>query len=127
MALPLFVDPRLRVAPSLIHGRGVFARVDIPEGTLLDEGLGDDYPATLDQLHRRDVIYVAGQLVGFTGHTWSDYLNHGTPAVSYQLRNGEAVAVATRDIEAGEELLLDYRTALHPDDPVLAEVLGAPR
>jgi uncharacterized protein len=100
----------LEIKESPIHGRGVFATVRIPKGTLVEEIKGkpqrySKIPTAL--LLRRgmevskDVYIVPAE--GSVG--W--FLNHSeTPNCTYDISTREIRA--TKDILRGEELTIDY-------------------
>lgn len=126
------VDVRLERSP--IHGWGVFARQRIPAGTrtwelvpgvdqLIDpaavEGTRDDLRNLLvhyTYLHpflRKRVL--CGDVAKFMNHSES-------PTVRGTHTTDGGYDVAVRDIEAGEELTVDYREF---DDPALMARLSA--
>lgn len=90
----------VRVAASKIHGKGLFARRDIPAQTLLGicqvkrVDAADLYTLTLDDGSMYDVTCEL------------KYINHSKQAnVSYY---DDFSVVALVDIKAGQELLHDY-------------------
>jgi SET domain-containing protein len=111
--------------PSPLHGIGVFALCDIPQGcnTLFSSGVGNWIPvpkAEVAQLppHSRELVenyclydeenyFVADY--GFKVLDLVNFLNHSdTPNIASQ-NEGETF-VALRNIACGEELLVDYGT-----------------
>jgi SET domain-containing protein len=114
-----------KVARSGIHGRGVFARCDIPEGTEIIEYIGEKI--TKDESTRRalkweeqarkrgaGLVYIFEldeeyDLDGRRGRNPARYMNHSCngncEAVNIE---GHIWIVARRDINAGDELTYDY-------------------
>ena len=114
---------KTQVGPSKIHGLGLFAEAFILKGTrtwIFLEGFDLRLPvAILDKLSdpAKDQLLKYSSLDTRLGvyELCSDdarFFNHSdTPNTrSIQLETGEETDVATRDIEAGEELTCDYRT-----------------
>jgi len=111
-----------RIAPSSIHGIGLFAAAPLAEGTLLwcyqpgldtRRRLSDLEPsARLISLYYGYVNPLVPSLVvvcGDDARFWN-FPPVGSPAnavPSVQLLHGEALIIAARDIAAGEELLID--------------------
>ena len=92
----------LRVAPSDIQGRGVFALRDIEAGSHLGTYQGS--PVRHDGKY---VLWVEedGRTVGRAGEPPLKYLNHSSePNVYFDGFD----LFAKRDIRAGEELTFDY-------------------
>jgi uncharacterized protein len=117
---------KTKVAPSPVHGLGLFADQFIPKGTRIWE-----YSEVVDSR------FDASRLVGLTEkeqdallkHSYLNpssglyvvcgddarYMNHAddpnTEDVGYDdgLVNGEGITVAARDIQPGEEIFSDYR------------------
>jgi SET domain-containing protein len=116
---------KTKVAPSAVHGLGVFADQFIPKGTRIWE-FDETVDARFDQ-SRLDGLPEAEQeallahcyvnprtgLYVFCGDN-ARYLNHSdepnTEDVGYDegLVNGEGVTIAARDIHPGEEIFSDY-------------------
>ncbi len=89
-----------RVGKSAIHGKGLFARSNIAEGTVL--GFCATRPAREAGLHT--LTMADGRLIDVTCSL--KYINHHKSAnVIYY---DDFSVVALRDIAAGEELLHDY-------------------
>lgn len=107
---------QVEVKPSTVHGMGLFAGRPIPAGTWLWAMWEYDrkipvWAATDEQLHYGYVSNRDGRLVICGDH--SKWWNFGTPAnciESPELVNGEPVIVASRDIPAGEELLISLES-----------------
>ncbi len=93
----------LDIAPSDIHGHGLFAARPLPVGTLIGiyEGPEVDYDGTY-------VLWVEedeGEWRGYDGRNCLKYLNHcGEP--NAHMDGLECYAL--RDIGIGEEITIDY-------------------
>jgi SET domain-containing protein len=123
-------DTWVMLKPSLLHGIGVFAIRPIPKGcrTMFSTGMGEfiKVPAAeIDSLppHSRKLIdtyclydednyYVPDY--GFKLMDLVLYLNHSDTPNIISINEGEQFE-ALRDIEEGEELLVDYGTLVDPD------------
>jgi len=96
------------VTDSPVHGRGLFARMDIPKGTWIGHY---DGPQTLENgMH---VLWVESgedgddqeEWIGYDGINELRFLNHTSQP------NGEMDGLdlyALRDIREGEEITIDY-------------------
>lgn len=110
-----------RVAPSGIHGNGLFAVDDVAAGTPIwrhqpgfDQVLDSKWVESLPEPARRHVHWFA--FLDPADHCWhlsgdhACFMNHSeapnTGRPSDQV--GHVVTVALRDIRAGEELTCDY-------------------
>ncbi len=114
---------RIGLAPSPVHGLGVFALIDIPSGASdLFAPMTAEWPAVpLAEIarlpeHVRKLIDTyclqdAGMAYlppnGFTIIDLVVYLNHSDTPNLRQIDGGSSF-VTLRDIAAGEELLIDY-------------------
>jgi len=110
-----WLDPRLAVAPSSIHGMGLFARIAIPAGDVVMV-LGGD---VLSDAEVRDTL-ARGER--YDGIALDDDANlrlqppdwpgiHGNHSCEPNLWLVPPVAIAARvDIRPGEELCSDYAT-----------------
>jgi SET domain-containing protein len=121
----LHQDTYVMIKPSPLHGIGVFAIRDIPKGTrdLFSQGVGEWIKLTIAEVealpkHSRDLVenhclfdedhyYVPDY--GFKLVDLVVYLNHSDTPNVISINEGEYFE-ATRDIAAGEELLVDYGT-----------------
>lgn len=123
-------DTYVMAQPSAIHGIGVFAIRGIPKGTrnIFSTGIGEfiKIPATdVDALpeHSRKLVetyclydeenYFIPDY-GFKLMDLSLYLNHSDEPNVISINEGEYFE-ALRDIQPGEELLVDYGTLVDPD------------
>jgi SET domain-containing protein len=121
----LHQDTYVMIKPSPLHGIGVFAIRDIPKGTrnLFSQGVGEWIKLTIAEVealpkHSRDLVenhclfdedYYYVPDYGFKLVDLVVYLNHSDTPNVISINEGEYFE-ATRDIAAGEELLLDYGT-----------------
>jgi hypothetical protein len=122
------------IRPSSIHGLGLFATTSIPAGTILGVLDGqvmswDDYDRIVDS-HAADVPEDARSYFFMEWNALSEdtllvrpfrtkysYINHSrTP--NLRLARHPLRVVTLRDVNEGEELLLDYR-----DEPLRKEYL----
>lgn len=115
---------RVGLAPSAIHGIGVFALTDIPEGTRdlfspprpwvpVPEAEADALPPHARRLVQTYCLWDAGTYYlppdGFRVLDVVMYLNHSdTP--NLRPESGGDYYVTTRAVTAGEELTVDYGT-----------------
>jgi SET domain-containing protein len=121
------------LAPSRIHGIGLFASEPIPRGTVVwrrnpavDVALSDGDLARLAEPCRAQVLRYA--YLDPTIRRWilcgddARFFNHADRPNCRDTREVDGETVAARDIEAGEELTADYTTfdAAHLD-PLLRD------
>lgn len=92
------------MAESAVHGRGLFARTDIPAGSWIGH-----YDSVETQENGMHVLWVQGdsddEWIGFDGSNELRFLNHSSEP------NGEMDGLelyALRDIKADEEITFDY-------------------
>jgi len=105
-------NPLCLVAESNVHGRGLFARQDIPANTWIGHY---DGPSTHENgMH---VLWVdEGQVdenwIGYDGNNELRFMNHASSP------NGEMDSLdlyALHDIAAGEEITIDYGEEFEAD------------
>ncbi|WP_221032002.1 SET domain-containing protein [Actomonas aquatica] len=121
-------DDLIEARGSVIHGRGVYARGFIAEGEVVMEYTGERIP--LGEAVRREQLRQAREAAGETGDVVCDYLyilddawaidgrgdgnvarlinHHCEPNCASDIWDDRVWIVASRDIEAGEELSFDY-------------------
>lgn len=93
--------PPIKVGPSKIHGKGLFASAPIKKGQLL--GYLETRPAKKDGPH---VLWCKDGTEGHRVKCDFRFINHSTrPNVAYY---DDFSVVALRDIKAGEELTHHY-------------------
>lgn len=115
----------IRAANSAIHGRGVYARTDIPEGTRIIEYTGERI-TKVEALRREEERLIRlkegkdGSVYIFTlnakhdidGRTHKNIarlINHScAPNCRSEIVRGKIWIIARRDIAKGEELTFDY-------------------
>lgn len=118
-------------APSTIHGRGLFARVDIPEGTLVAQydgprlsykdgkKLAEEGNVFMFQANRREFID------GSVAWNLARHSNHSCEPNAQSIGvNGEIWLRARRGIAKGEEVTYDYGYSFRDDPSTCA--CGAP-
>ncbi len=115
--------------PSSIHGRGVRARVTIPDGTRVIEYTGERITKTEAERRERlrlargrrggdDCVYIfelnaRHDLDGRTRKNVARLINHScAPNCRAETIRGRIWIIARREIPAGEELTFDYGFAL---------------
>jgi SET domain-containing protein len=119
------------IRPSLIHGNGVFALRKIPKGCreMFSNGIGEFIPierSEVDALpaHSKKLIETYCLFdeefywipeYGFKVMDVSVYLNHSDQPNIISINDGEYFETI-RDIEEGEELLIDYGTIVTSDE-----------
>ena len=123
LLLELQQDTYVMLKPSPIEGIGVFAIRDIPKGcrTIFSAGVGEWIKVSIDEVeklpaHSRNLVETyclyneENYFVPDYGFKIMDlvlYLNHSSQFNIVSVNDGEQFE-ALRDIEAGEELLVDY-------------------
>lgn len=101
--------PRTRVAPSEIHGRGLFAEIAFGGGEVLGTLDGQvirhaDHPDVLDE----EWNAISEELLLVRAYpTKYRYMNH-SPSPNCRIDQRDMSIRALRDVEAGEELTIDY-------------------
>jgi SET domain-containing protein len=115
---------KLQVRRSDVHGRGVFAMRDIPEGERLIEYKGEviDWPEALrrhphDPLQPNHTFYFHledGHVIdGNVNGNASRWINHACePNCEADEVDGRIFIRALRDLKAGEELFFDYQLVI---------------
>ena len=119
--------PALVVAPSALHGRGVFASTPIEGNTIIEISpvivMNAIDRKQLDQTLLHDYIFEWGEdrLSCCMALGYVPLYNHGSPSnCEYEMDFEEAlIRVKTvRPIEAGEELLINYQGDTESTKPV---------
>jgi uncharacterized protein len=111
---------KIEVRDSGVHGRGVYAALDIPAGARIIEYTGEriDWEEAMDR-HPHDpaqpnhTFYFhieTGQVIdALFGGNSSRWINHACePNCEAEETAGRVFITALRDLEAGEELFYDY-------------------
>ncbi len=124
---------------SPIHGYGIFAKKDIPNGTRIIEYVGEKItkaeaerrgPALIEyaQNHKElGAVYLfeLNKKYDVDGHVWyntAKYINHSCePSCETDIIRGKIWIIATRDIKKGEEVFYNYGydLDLYQDHPCL--------
>lgn len=113
---PKYACFRLSVRPSEIHRWGVYTQEFIPKGRKIIEYTGE-------RCNRRETAKRAGgklnymftldsywTLDGSVGGSGAEFVNHCCDPNSYAwICRGHILYMAARDIQAGQELTIDYR------------------
>jgi SET domain-containing protein len=130
---------RVAVRRSTIHGRGVFAAARIAAGEdILDyrgtvrswqDAVRDYHDSDAEHGHTFFFDLGDGQVIdGGLGGNSARWINHGCDPNCEGVRTGDRIVIhARRDIEPGEELLLDYRLQLEDDADAEAREMYACR
>jgi uncharacterized protein len=122
------IDPRLarfrlRVAPSGIHGRGVYAAEPIPPNRKVIEYTGERIgrrEAKRRGLGPRTYLFTLDNywtLDGAVGGSGAELINHSCdPNLYSRIAKGHILYMSRRAIRRGEELTVDYRFSDKIDD-----------
>ncbi len=119
------------IKPSPLHGNGVFALRSIPKGcrNMFSTGIGEFIKverSEVDALPPHSKYLVETYCLFDEDHYWipeygfkvmdvSLYLNHSDAPNLISINDGEFFETL-RDIEAGEELLIDYGTIVESEE-----------
>jgi len=121
----------VRVAPSKLSGRGVFARCKIPKGAVLGEYLGRIYEKLpYAYLSHPYSLKVDGCTIIAWPCCWCGYVNSVTGGAKPNVRceklgDGRVQFVAAEDIPLSAELLWDYGNGYWKNHEEQMEALGA--
>lgn len=120
----------VQVRGSPVHGLGVFAQRDLPAACPVGFYEGRRYSAAEARARRWDhaLTYVFGLsdgslIDGSEGGNLTQHINHSCEpnCAAYEVEDDDgelAIQIETlREIEAGEELFLDYSLDAESDDP----------
>jgi len=122
-------NPWLVVRRSKIHGRGCFARRDIPKGTRIIEYLGERIShkeadlryADADVNDNHTFLFIADRktvIDGTHGGNESRWINHSCDGnCESEIEDSRVFVDARRDIKKGEELGYDYQIGRDKADP----------
>ena len=113
----------LIIGKSRINGRGCFAAISFRRGRKIAEYTGErisDLEAQKRARNRRILricdIDGRSSLDGARGCNGTHYINHSCEPNAYmKTLYGHVLFFALRDIEAGDEITIDYEQTLHPD------------
>ncbi len=119
-------SPFITVRNSTIHGRGVFAKKDIPKGTRIIEYVGEKITKAqaerraLVPLHRHKEDQTLGAVYlfelnkrydidGNVPYNTARHINHSCePNAETEIIRGKIWTIALRDIKKGEEITYNY-------------------
>lgn len=131
--------PAYRLRRSRVHGSGLFATREIPNGAQIIEYVGERIShAEADRRHA-DKAEDDGHTFLFTidaktvidagvGGNEARFINHSCdPNCEVILTDGRPLVEALRTLRAGEELSYDYNLTREPEDPPEIEVVFACR
>ena len=119
----LELAPGLAIKNSPIQGKGCFATAHFRGRRKIAEYAGErirNAEANRRANRRRLRICAINErwsLDGSRGGNGTHYINHScTPNAFMQILYDHILFIALRDIEAGEEITIDYESTLHSDD-----------
>jgi len=116
----------IEVRESQIHGRGVFAKRDIPKGTRIIEYVGDRVTKKESDRRAEQVISIYEQnkttgavyifelnkrydIDGNVPHNSARFINHSCdPNAETDIIRGKIWVIAIKDIKPGEEIFYNY-------------------
>ena len=105
----------VRFAPSTIHGRGGFARKDIPKGLRVIEYIGeriDKEESLLRCEQNNEFIFTLNEACDLDGNIPDNparFINHScAPNCDAEVIDDRVWIIANRDITAGEEITFNY-------------------
>ncbi len=113
--------PGIEVRPSKIDGRGCFAAVAFKKGRKIAEYEGERISRweAARRLKNKRRIYICGidsywAIDGSRGGNGTQFINHSCEPNCYsKVIHGHILFFALRDIEPGEEILVDYGESYH--------------
>ena len=129
--MKLNLAPGLAIKKSAIEGKGCFAVAAFKQRRKIAEYTGERI--TNAEANRRAsrrklricAINERWSLDGSRGGNGTHYINHScTPNAFMQVLYYHILFIALRDINADEEITIDYESTLHPDDKRC--ICGAP-
>jgi SET domain-containing protein len=116
--------PGITVKKSKIDGLGCYATQPFAKGKKIAEYVGEkisrrETKRRLENLPRIQICAINSYwaIDGSVGGNGTQYINHSCePNCTMRIINDHLIFFAKRNIEAGEEILLDYEWSWHPDD-----------
>ena len=118
----LKLAPGLAIKESPINGKGCFATIKFQQRRKIATYTGERI-SNAEALRRakRPILRICGvdnrwSIDGSRGGNGTHYINHScSPNTFTRTLYGQIIFFALRDIEAGEELTIDYLDTLHSD------------
>lgn len=115
--------PGIEVKPSTIDGKGTFATIPFKKGRKIAEFVGERISRveTARRLRGKRRIRICGidsywAIDGSVGGNGTQYINHCcAPNCYMKLVHGRLYFFALKDINPGDEILLDYGESYHDD------------
>jgi SET domain-containing protein len=132
-------NPWYVVRRSRIHGKGVFARRDIPKGTRIVEYLGDrishkeadERYADHDPNDNHTFLFIVDRRTVIDGGVKGNdarFINHSCDGnCESEIEKGRVYIEAIKDIPKGAELGYDYQIGRSKEDPPDVDVIYACR
>jgi SET domain-containing protein len=116
--------PGIEVRASQIDGRGCFATVRFKKGRKIAELVGERVSRVeaARRMRGKRRLHICGinsywGIDSSRGGNGSQFVNHSCQPNSFlRIIHEHIIFFALRDIEAGEEITLDYINSYHPDD-----------
>jgi SET domain-containing protein len=116
--------PGIEVRASKIDGRGCFATVAFKKGRKIAELVGERVSRVeaARRMRGKRRLHICGinsywGIDSSRGGNGSQFINHSCRPNSFlRIIHEHIIFFALRDIEAGEEITLDYINSYHPDD-----------
>jgi histone-lysine N-methyltransferase SETD1 len=116
--------PGIEVRASQIDGRGCFATVAFKKGRKIAELVGERVSRVeaARRMRGKRRLHICGinsywGIDSSRGGNGSQFVNHSCQPNSFlRIIHEHIIFFALRDIEAGEEITLDYINSYHPDD-----------
>ena len=129
--MKLNLAPGLAIKKSAIEGKGCFATVAFKHRRRIAEYTGERITnAEANRRASRRKLRICAindrwSLDGSRGGNGTHYINHSCePNAFMQILYGHILFIALRDIQAGEEITIDYESTLHSNKKRC--VCGAP-
>ena len=129
--MKLNLAPGLAIKKSAIEGKGCFATVAFKHRRKIAEYTGERITnAEANRRASRRKLRICAindrwSLDGSRGGNGTHYINHSCePNAFMQILYGHILFIALRDIQAGEEITIDYESTLHSNKKRC--VCGAP-
>jgi SET domain-containing protein len=129
--MKLKLAPGLAIGKSAIEGKGCFSVVAFKRARKIAEYTGQKITnAEANRRASRRKLRICAinnrwSLDGSRGGNGTHYINHSCePNAFMKILYGHILFIATRDIQPGEEITIDYESTLHSDEKKC--VCGAP-